>query len=68
MIEQLPEIYKIPLKLSRYENLKNMEIAEKLDLPLRTVETRLYRALTILRSKLDKNTFLLFALLYPHSK
>lgn len=64
-IEELPEIYKTTLKLSRFENLKNIEIAEKLNLPLRTVETRIYRALSILRSKLDKNTFLFFALLLP---
>lgn len=56
-IEGLPELYKIPLKLSRFENLKNREIAENLNLPIRTVETRIYRALSILRDKLDKNTF-----------
>lgn len=65
VIEGLPDIYKIPLKLSRFENLKNLEIAENLNLPIRTVETRIYRALSILRDKLDKNTFLLFALLLP---
>lgn len=66
VIEALPEIYKIPLKLSRFENLKNLEIAEKLNLPIRTVETRIYRALSILRDKLDKNTFLLFVLMLPN--
>jgi RNA polymerase sigma-70 factor (ECF subfamily) len=64
-IEELPEIYKEALKLSRFENLKNIEIAEHLNLPIRTVETRLYRAISILREKLDKNTFLLFMLLLP---
>ncbi|WP_162304413.1 RNA polymerase sigma-70 factor [Maribellus luteus] len=64
-IEGLPDIYKTPLKLSRFENLKNTEIAENLNLPVRTVETRIYRALSILRDKLDKNMFQLFMLLLP---
>ena len=40
-IEGLPEHYIIPLKLSRFENFKNKEIAQKLKLPIRTVETRI---------------------------
>lgn len=60
VIDRLPEKYKIAIKLSRFDNYSNKEIAEKLEIPLRTVETRIYRALVILRKKLDKNSFLLF--------
>src|SRR5690554_5884897 len=37
-IDDLPEHYRVPFVLSRFEELKNKEIAEKLGLPLRTVE------------------------------
>ncbi len=56
-IEGLPEHYKTPLKLSRFEDFKNKEIAEKLNLPIRTVETRIYRALLILKDKLTMFLF-----------
>ncbi len=64
-IEELPEHYRTPFKLSRFENLKAKEIADKLGLPVRTVETKIYRALTILRSKLGKQMFSLFAIIFP---
>ena len=51
-IETLPEHYRLPFVMSRFENLKNKEIAEKLEIPLRTVETKIYRALCMLREKL----------------
>jgi RNA polymerase sigma-70 factor (ECF subfamily) len=38
--------------MSRYENLKVAEIAEKLDISKRTVETQISKALKILRVKL----------------
>jgi RNA polymerase sigma-70 factor (ECF subfamily) len=38
--------------MSRYENLKTAEIAEKLDISKRTVETQISKALKILRVKL----------------
>jgi len=39
-------------RMSRYENLKIAEIAEKLDISKRTVETQISKALKILRIKL----------------
>jgi len=64
IFDQLPERYKIPLKLSRFENQKNKEISEKLGIPVRTVETRIYRGLIMLRKKLGKNVFLLFTFIH----
>lgn len=51
-IDSLSDNYKEVIQLSRFEGLKNKEIAEKLDVPLRTVETRLFRALSNLRKLL----------------
>ena len=53
------------LQLSRFEGLKNQEIADRLKVPVRTVETRLFRALKKLRQKLTHKDiqilFLMFA-------
>lgn len=54
-IGSLTPEYREVIELSRFEGLKNREIAEKLQIPERTVETRLYRALSALRKKLTKN-------------
>lgn len=54
-INSLSHEYKEVIELSRFEGLKNKEIAEILQIPERTVETRLYRALSTLRKKLTKN-------------
>jgi len=54
-INSLSREYKEVIELSRFEGFKNKEIAEKLQIPLRTVETRLYRALSALRKKLTVN-------------
>lgn len=50
-INELPEKYRTPFSLSRFEDFSNKEIAEKLKLPIRTVETQIFRALKILRKK-----------------
>ena len=39
-------------ELPRINGLKNQEIADKLDISVRTVETQIYRALKILKSRL----------------
>ena len=51
-IEELPDQCKSIFKLSRISGLKNQEIADKLDISVRTVETQIYRALKILKSRL----------------
>jgi RNA polymerase sigma-70 factor (ECF subfamily) len=61
-VDSLPDIYKEVIALSRFEGLKNSEIAEKLNLPIRTVETRVFRALSFLKEKISQKSF--FTLLY----
>lgn len=61
-VDSLPDIYKEVIILSRFEGLKNSEIAEKLNLPVRTVETRVFRALSSLKEKISQKSF--FILLY----
>jgi len=61
-VDSLPDIYKEVIVLSRFEGLKNSEIAVKLNLPVRTVETRVFRALSSLKEKISQKSF--FILLY----
>lgn len=64
-INSLSLEYKEVIELSRFEGLKNKEIAERLKIPVRTVETRLYRALSALRKKLKGNqVFILMNLIF----
>ena len=56
-ISSLSTVHREVIELSRFEGLKNKEIAERLNIPLRTVETRLFRALSALRSRLSEKTF-----------
>ena len=51
-IEGLPAQCKSIFKLSRINGLKNQEIADKLNISVRTVETQIYRALKTLKSRL----------------
>ena len=48
-IDSLSPHSKEVIQMSRFEELRNVEIAEKLSIPIRTVETRLFRALSKLR-------------------
>jgi RNA polymerase sigma-70 factor (ECF subfamily) len=61
-IDNLTEIYREVIFMSRFEGLKNNEIAEKLNIPVRTVETRIFRALSALKEKMSQKSF--FILLY----
>ena len=63
-ILSLSDIYREPIVLSRFEGLKNKEIAQKLNLPLRTVETRIFRALALLKEKLSSRTFFILMNLF----
>lgn len=53
-VMKLPEKYRTVLVLYNYKNLSCSEIAKILGIPLKTVETRLYRAKKILREALLK--------------
>ena len=53
-IKNLPEHCRIVFELSRFEDLKNREIAEKLGVTPKTVEAHLTKALKILRNDLKE--------------
>ncbi len=61
LIENLPPVRRKIFRLSRFEQLSNKEIAHKLSISEKTVETQLYRSFQYLRSKLpsDKKWMLL---------
>ena len=63
-IEQLPEQCKKIFKLSRFEELKYSEIAEKLGLSVKTIETQMGRALKMLREKFKNKISILWVLLF----
>ncbi len=59
-IEQLPEKCKEIFKLSRFENLKYREIANKLSISENTVDTQIRRALKKLKEALKDYLIILF--------
>lgn len=52
LVEELPPARREIFKLSRFERLSNKEIALRLSISERTVETQLYRATRFLKRKL----------------
>ena len=62
IIDTLPLQQKRIFMLSRYENLSHQEIAEKLDLSVRTVENQVFRVLKIIRSRLQTENIVLIAM------
>jgi RNA polymerase sigma-70 factor (ECF subfamily) len=64
-LRELPEQCRTIFQLSRYEDLKYREIADKLDLSIKTVENQMGKALRLLRLKLVD--FLPLFLLLLHS-
>ena len=51
-LKDLPEHYRIPLVLKYLEGMSYQEISEFLDLPVTTIETRLFRGRNMLKEKL----------------
>ncbi|MGQ8336120.1 RNA polymerase sigma-70 factor [Sunxiuqinia sp. A32] len=59
-IRKLPSRCREIFKMSRYDGLKSIEIADKLGISQRTVETQITKALKILRKDLKDYLFQLF--------
>lgn len=53
---ELSETYRIPIVLRYLEDLSYQQIADAMELPLTTIETRLYRGRIMLQKKLRKFT------------
>ncbi len=53
-VKKLPERNREIFKMSRFELLTNREIAERLGISIRTVETQIYRALKVLSRELKE--------------
>jgi RNA polymerase sigma-70 factor (family 1) len=62
-IESLPEQCRLIFKLSRFEELKYAEIAEQLNLSVKTVENQMGKALKIMREKLKDYLVILIMLM-----
>lgn len=61
-LNQLPPRRKQVFEMSRIEGLSHKEIAEKLQIPVRTVEDHIYKTLTELRKVL---MFVILPVLFP---
>lgn len=66
VLSELPEQCRTIFQMSRFEELRYREIAERLGLSVKTVENQIGKALKILRTKLTE--FLLFILIILHAK
>lgn len=66
-LEKLPEQCRLIFKMSRFEELKYQEIADKLGLSIKTIENQIGKALRIMRAELaDYLPVVLFMLLFNH--
>ena len=63
-INSLPEKCRIVFEMSRFEELKYSEIADKLDISVKTVEGRMTKALSLLKDSLSKYITIGFLLWY----
>jgi RNA polymerase sigma-70 factor, ECF subfamily len=61
-IEELPEKCKQVFVMNRYENLKYHEIADKLQISVKTVETQMSKALQHMRIRLSEYLTVLLAM------
>lgn len=64
LVEQLPEARRRIFCLSRFEQLSNREIAQRLGISEKTVETQLYRSLQYLRKILTSDKIIILALMF----
>ena len=49
-VAELPDKYRLPLVLRYLEDMSYKEIGEYMDLPVTTIETRLYRGKALLQN------------------
>lgn len=63
LVERMPPARRQIFKLSRFEHLSNKEIANRLELSEKTVETQLYRSLSFLKQQLNAKGILAYLLL-----
>lgn len=64
-MQELPERCRTVFQLSRFEGLKYREIADKLDISIKTVENQMGKALRIMRNKLsDYLTMLIIVIIH----
>ena len=64
-LEKLPEQCRLIFKMSRFEELKYQEIADRLGLSIKTVENQIGKALKIMRTELsDYLPIILFMMLF----
>jgi len=65
-VNDLPETCQYIFRLSRYDGMKNKEIANQMSISIRTVETQIYRALKVMKERLKEyspaTTILIFFL------
>lgn len=64
LLEQLPEARRQVFKLAYLDGLKAREIAVKLEMPQRTVESHIYLTLKFLRTQLSPSDFFILAFLF----
>ena len=65
-VEELPEKCREIFVLNRFENLKYQQIADKLQISVKTVETQMSKALQHMRIRLAEFLPLLFFISLPH--
>ncbi len=53
IINLLPEKYKLLVIMYHFENMKYREISEVLDMPMKTIETGLYRARAMIKKQVE---------------
>ncbi len=64
-LNQLPEQCRTIFQMSRFDEMKYKEIADQLNISIKTVENQMGKALKILRANLADYLTLLFILIYP---
>jgi RNA polymerase sigma-70 factor (ECF subfamily) len=63
-LQELPEQCRTVFQLSRFDHLKYREIADRLDISVKTVENQMGKALKLLRNKLAEFLTILIFILY----